>query len=796
MGVKKTSKAAKVSYAERVLRAFSQLQREHKNHSVHIATLRARVKKNAQEGKDKLGPHWYKWVGTAVRKLHDDGILESSESALENITITPHGIQAIANVRQTLSAEANTSPTTVSDDLIWRHLTTTSTNRAKRGRQSEWKALDEQDDDPDRPSSSLRNRSKRAKVAVTNTPSRTSKMTKLQLQAELDALKKEKQNGLWLRESSPLTDLDMEEETYRLRTELKATQMELDRAKRELAHRPHTAEGHTRPSSPLDLLPSARFPHPTSLELGRTQSGSFISMISGRPTPPRSPGRGFDTFVEGTGTEDYDVIDEENQAHEQDGVIKVASVALNKVDSKVQELEEDLASKGVTIQTLEKRLLTLQENLLTAQKNIVARDERLSIFSTDFTRLQNEASQTQSELERRTTEVRELKHLNSTQASHIADSKRDLEERAQLLENLTRDSEKDAEMLAALNEKLRAAAEDRAALASRLEDSEIRTSAITFQIDSAAIEDFGLCAEADAPVSVIQAEISKCIKDVTIHLASTMRERRALVNELDSLRKMNAESSTSIAQLKGRLATTEDKLTDAEKSVADSAVKVEALISQLHAQQERSRTLEVDMEQKNSELLSLDQRLSTAESKIAQNAADRDSSRLVTQELRNHLSAEKERLEATQEMLSSAEARHVLEIEQREAAIAELRNRLHQEEDRAETLQTELSSACLQKEDLQKQVHDHSLEVIQVNVDLQSSLGRVADLQTKLNAIGDRMEETEEELMDLRASKLKDEATIETLKGMWATHVETSMQNMTAMSSKVGLLIFTPPDKY
>lgn len=71
-----------------VLSAFSQAQKEHKRHSVHLATLRAHgkvftfakgslliiylvkiVKKIAKDREDKLGPQWASWVGKAVKKL-------------------------------------------------------------------------------------------------------------------------------------------------------------------------------------------------------------------------------------------------------------------------------------------------------------------------------------------------------------------------------------------------------------------------------------------------------------------------------------------------------------------------------------------------------------------------------------------------------------------------------------------------------------------------------------------------------------------------------------------------------
>ncbi|KAG6896723.1 hypothetical protein C0992_006490 [Termitomyces sp. T32_za158] len=54
------------------------------------------------------------------------------------------------------------------------------------------------------------------------------------MEAELRTLQKEKESGLWFREFSPLTDLDMEEEAGRLRDELREKQREIERITQEL----------------------------------------------------------------------------------------------------------------------------------------------------------------------------------------------------------------------------------------------------------------------------------------------------------------------------------------------------------------------------------------------------------------------------------------------------------------------------------------------------------------------------------------------------------------------------------
>ncbi|KAG6335228.1 hypothetical protein ID866_3854 [Astraeus odoratus] len=77
----RSGRSTKHTYAERVLRAYSQAQREHRRQSVHLATLRAHVRRIADERKDKLGPKWRTWVGKAVRKLEEQGVLQPVDSS-------------------------------------------------------------------------------------------------------------------------------------------------------------------------------------------------------------------------------------------------------------------------------------------------------------------------------------------------------------------------------------------------------------------------------------------------------------------------------------------------------------------------------------------------------------------------------------------------------------------------------------------------------------------------------------------------------------------------------------------
>lgn len=118
----RSGKSTKHTYAERVLNAYSQAQREHRRQSVHVATLRAQVRKTAQERRDKLGPNWASWVGKAVRKLEEQGVLEPIDSS-GYVRMTEEGKKAF-NVarRRVLGSSTGHKPTPEEEDLLWRSI--------------------------------------------------------------------------------------------------------------------------------------------------------------------------------------------------------------------------------------------------------------------------------------------------------------------------------------------------------------------------------------------------------------------------------------------------------------------------------------------------------------------------------------------------------------------------------------------------------------------------------------------------------------------------------------------------
>ncbi|KAG5353127.1 hypothetical protein C0989_010149 [Termitomyces sp. Mn162] len=384
----------------------------------------------------------------------------------------------------------NTPPASVPEDLIWKHLAhmTTTIYGAKRGRRSVRQGHEELDHNPDaRLSSAAFKRRRISAVIVSSSGSQNPRATKLQLQAELRALQKEKENGLWLRESSPLTDLDVEEEIVGLRDELRKQQEEIERMKQELLQaktsngsrqsiypfdRPSTPEIHTRPSSPTRPN-SSMLTH--SQNCVRTQSGSCISLLSRQPTPPCSPGAASDSILDTTATQD-------DFAQTQMTVGAMTSAMSFSNDLKIRELERDVASRVVTIENLETQLGQVQDKLAAAQRALLERGERLSTLSTSFVNLQNDASEKAFELERQIAELCELESLKAgLESAWSSRLEQELNERNTLIKKISQVREKNTAEVAILRESLTAAERDKGILAIRLAESETRTQKYCFE---------------------------------------------------------------------------------------------------------------------------------------------------------------------------------------------------------------------------------------------------------------------------------------------------------------------------
>ncbi|KAG6853354.1 hypothetical protein C0991_005028 [Blastosporella zonata] len=859
----------------------------------------------------------------------ENGIVEYS--AGRNVTLTPAGKKAIADARQSLSAVVDTSPSAAPEDLVGKPITqTTSTVRgAKRGRFSTRIARDEEGYDTDDAFPSPRGtRPKRPRVSAAIPFSLRAQVTKLK--AELQALQKEKENGLWLRESSPLTDLDEEEEAARLRNELKHKEEELERIRLELAkasgipvmnqpYRLSTPTIRTRPSSPT-RPGSGIHTHPRPVDLLRTQSGSCISLLSRQPTPPRSPGAASDDFAEVMGTdqggfvmqgEDHDMQDQSSQTQ-----IAIGTATAAITDLKVIELERDLASRVAEIQNLEAQLAQLQVNVDEAQQALLERNQRLSALSASFSNLQLAASQKELDLKQ---QVEGFKiGFESSQSSHLAGLKQDIQERNATIKNLTEERKDILVKLNSVQESLSAADRERTALASASEMQAERLRSEVEQRDAAQAElhvQRSINTELDAKIEVMLARISalddevhslqeskdslnssllevrteqalvseklreteasnesllgqltvatndKCelqealqisehnvatlnsrilalgnsvsqgqakinhlnqsldtaehdkatlrqhvvtaeltvstlqseliiakdnvVDEVTGKLAGILEERAELLVELEKGRATISASAASMNELKDRLATTTDSLVNAKSVAAELQRDLIATDDKLKLQEEVNAELTQAGERKEAKLAQLNQGLRAAESMVENCRAETMASDASAQELRSRLSNMENELKEVRDSFSSAKAMHVLESKKKAAEMSDLEARMQGVTSEIDELQSQLLTGFSEKAELRCQIDEQGMELGEIKAKIAAEFRRAVRLEEDLVGATGKLQEAEEELAELRASKAADEATIENLKGMFSTHVEKQTHSLAVLNSQV-----------
>ncbi|RXW20555.1 hypothetical protein EST38_g5301 [Candolleomyces aberdarensis] len=273
----RTAKVHKTSYAERVLGAMTQIQKEHRKHAVHMATLRAQVRKNAAAKRDTLGPHWSQWVGKAVHKLTEDGVIQHTGS--QEVTFTPEGKNLISSAKKGVSGE---------DDL-WHRVSTSISRGTKRRRSSTG---------PNREAPSISANKRLRSVSTIRTSTSQSPVRPSRKSIPTVAF----------RDISPLTDISesegeqehYEEENARLKSQLRSKNIEIEELRNRVATL--TQQQATTPSISRHATPEPSFdsshalapirPEVAILKVGkgitRTQSGSIIPNISKQPTPAPS----------------------------------------------------------------------------------------------------------------------------------------------------------------------------------------------------------------------------------------------------------------------------------------------------------------------------------------------------------------------------------------------------------------------------------------------------------------------------------------------------------------------------
>ncbi|RDB30647.1 hypothetical protein Hypma_005764 [Hypsizygus marmoreus] len=733
MVAKKSAKTVKLSYTERVLGAFTQVQREHRKHAIHIATLRAQVRKTAQERKDKLGPLWSNWVGKAIHKLEEEGIFAATEPA-GTLTLTPLGKKAVNAARQSLSDSTNVIPSSVPEELIWKEIQA-PTRGTKRGRRSSIKPLyvgesDGGDGDETFPSARA-TRSKRPRTSTKRgSPSKkpVAKMTKTELQAKLHALQKDYEDAVWRRDTSPLTDLDEDEfsETNRLKAELQQRKAEVEQLRRELAVAKGQAQlDEARAGTPYrfstpettDLAfsslirPASGVPTRSRPLLGvtRTQSGSFISNLSKQPTPaPSSPGAGlvddqiFDGVASRHGNDDTGVFDmqEDTNGHGQPASPSSVTPEVEADSEKFLELKRALETRVAEVNQLQTQFSRLRREYSNLEAAFREQGSRLTSL---LPQLEGESSDSERALRRAKAE------LEASHALQLEELHRDIEER-------------DASIAASNAEKENYLAR-LSSLEQALADAESTIAKYVAQVMTA-----------DATIVTLRSEKSDAQKESEVELQA----QTSIVQELEEQVQSLTMEATSLKEMIEQLEASKEAAT----ASLQQAVLQQALLSEKLGEKEvENESLGEQLSDSMNEMSALKATLTTSEtsvttlmSRVSSLADSLSQSRATVEELSQSLSSARQETATLREQFMTTGL-----------SVATLESELAVSKQTIDGLTMQLATAVNERADL-------TLELQSAQKAGEAKALSIEELKSVLATRTDDLKKAEEVAADLRES--------------------------------------------
>ncbi|KAM6503743.1 hypothetical protein JOM56_000686 [Amanita muscaria] len=779
-----SGKIVKYTYTERVLHAFSQVLKKHRRHAVHMTSLRAQVRKNAEANRDKLGPRWPNWVTKTVHRLEDEGILAPARSSSGSVVMTPDGKKAIATVRKSLAAATNTSPTSVDQELLWKaiaHQSPTKSSAAgvKRRRHS---TVQPRNEDSEVQTSPARRNAKRARTSLPTVKKTLSKMTKAELQAAVRNLEAENTDIL-MRPMSPLTDLDEGEERERLEAELVARDEEIRRVRQQLDElKSQTtpvrsseldSSQTTRPEATRDVSPSPE-QRPTG-GVVRTQSGSLICDVSKRPTPaPSSPG------VDGglTLAEEDDLFGDSGEPVsprtqlfgpvQPNAAAEEAKRAQEEMErayrNKISILEEALESRVREIQEQKQAREKLSEQIPRLEVEFA---DRVSTLEQEIETLCVKLSSVSSDLVSKNTE---LEHLRTSKDA-VESSLKGLEEESSRvkadLENarLELASAQDQNTsLAALHMTAEATLatrdEEAAELSRQLQELLVECKSLEEQLATE------LYKNAVFEVTLNESNASRDAK--MTELASSWEENEGLRVNISNL-------ELSVTQAKADI----DRLT---QNLEQSKASEDAWRNALSRAEESHEKLAASL---SAEVKQLQNILSEVESRAVINEGKSAELENAVGGLHTELANAQEKIKEVESNLAVVQAQQSAERKSHESTVAEMKESLSTKRQEMDRLSAELKSARFERRRVQEDLVMRQKEFSDAT----------NALKTELAATVSRADGAEEGLSVLYKAKEADEATIEALKETFTQLRDAQLRSFEELGNKIHSAGSTPASK-
>ncbi|KAJ7079437.1 hypothetical protein B0H15DRAFT_858735 [Mycena belliarum] len=840
MGASKTRKVLKYTYTERVLGSFSLIQREQKKHAIHVASLRAQVLKTANARKDHLGPHWGKWVGRAIHRLEEDGILESSEAA-GTVALTPDGKKIISAARRTLALPATESLSPDEEDLLWKQVTHPGfVPPVKRARHD----IHDSDADSDEEEYVPTKTQKRPRTSVAASKAneeyvppkvqkrpRTSaaaskgnpalKLSKAQLLEELTALRRAREAER-LRAASPLTELDDDddesEEVARLREVLAHKEAEMQRMRADLAYvRVADASDSASPMRPvvrtqsgtiIDRLSKQATPAPTDRDPGEYDDdaydgGTFNENVTPHATPARKQGHANDLNKVSALEDELELRSTEMRALEQALVEMTArlgekSTEAARVSGLQAELaahESKLAEKSAALEREAARFSALEAAKAELEASAGTSAERVSVLQADLAASEAHLREKSVRLEAEIAEVASLRVKVTSSEAQLREAGAALDASAERVSGLQAELAASGAQLAEKGARMEAAL----ALVAELERTKV---------------------ELDAAGGTRAAELKRALANATAleaELVQVRGAREALGSQVVALEEALEARVESHRALEARLGEREQESETLRREVAALATSLEEARLNLAKKTREAEELAVKLEAREQRITEGDGEREALQMRLFDGALASERARVTVDELRAALDA------SMQQVANGDTARASMgeELAASAALLKETTGKLQAAEAMATTLGIQAAAREGEIERLQEQLRGSEGRVGEMeqasadasakySADIGARAAAQAALEDSLSAVrGDvtrltqelgaarqehdavrgrlegecaeaaaRAEEAEEALLDLRASKDADEATIRELRDVFGALKAAQMESL------------------
>ncbi|KAJ4491973.1 hypothetical protein C8J55DRAFT_251472 [Lentinula edodes] len=626
---RKSTKTAKLTYAERIVCAMHALQKSQRRGGFHSASIKAQVRKDAEERNDKLGPQWPTWVMKALNRLNENGLLSRSVDNPAHFEMSPASKKILKESERTLPVVGP-----LGEEFLAKHLF-----RATAGKK--------------RPAESGIDSTPTKKPRATRTFKESAprspwlKKRKAELVEEIERLQRERLQRERLqslqvpsRSPSPLTDLDDDEDVI----------FDMDEHNVPSQSRSSTPELPTRPSTPL--MSSRSFPstpvrlHSSLtrsrplLQVTRTHSGSYIA--NGRPTPdpPEPADRDIHhglSLIMGNALSD-------NECHSPvinrpSGLVTPGLTPARTVSSHGSIYSQTMANELARITEENKHLRAveatqasdihnLNSQLQSLRQMNVDNKERVTTLLAEASTLQAALAQStqrysslDAQLSAGTAEIASLQVSLDTKNQQITDFVQKLQDTNTTLEARTQDLNS-AQLVAAKLEN------DLAAMISQLDNREVE---LTSQLVAAkrSVEDTSsTLQQKTTELSNLHEDLRKAQKSIgayqeelEAHTAAHAAEIGECSATIDSLRASLSSADTTAVDLRSKIGLLTETCTQLQSKLEQAASDRSRLGEELAVERLHSATIRGELDQALSRIHEAEQEMGEMESLRSEDAA-------------------------------------------------------------------------------------------------------------------------------------------------------------------------------